>query len=103
MPYTYDCTDTGWIITSPGPDGIYSIVPGEILRGVPGTTETRLLHLTYDPTNGTVSPGDIWRMPSHIEMAERARSGMQAVAGAIEAYHVSHDSYPTTAPLARYA
>ncbi|MFB3895926.1 MAG: hypothetical protein ACE14V_06445 [bacterium] len=72
---------SGWIVTSYGPDkvdGNLSIQGGQMLReelcwsdsysmGVPDymqcdTTYPLLTSgLTYDPTNGTVSPGDIWR------------------------------------------
>jgi hypothetical protein len=71
----------GWIITSYGPDmvdGNLSMQGGQMLReelcwsdsysrGAPDYMQCDSTHhlsasgLTYDPTNGTVSPGDVWR------------------------------------------
>jgi len=61
----------GWILVSPGPDGHYDL-PGEWNVYDPGVRQPslRLLAgtnkkgaaLTYDPTNGTISNGDIWRI-----------------------------------------
>lgn len=62
MPFTYCCTATNWIMTSPGPDCVYDIMPQAMLNADPATSMTRLLVLTYDPTNGIVSRGDIWRI-----------------------------------------
>lgn len=57
--------DSGWIMWSPGPDGKYDINSGNIEHAYMHTAETPsdlLVGLTYDPTNGTKSNGDIWRM-----------------------------------------
>lgn len=57
--------DAGWILWSPGPDLKYDINAGNVARAYEHNGETAsdlLVGLTYDPTNGTQSPGDIWRM-----------------------------------------
>lgn len=50
-----------WILFSPGPDGRfdlnYSAYDGKLAQPQPW-----LLHSAYDPTNGIVSGGDIWRI-----------------------------------------
>jgi hypothetical protein len=61
----------GWIITSYGPDkvdGNSGIKSGAILReevewtdNIDTTQPLINKGLTYDPTNGIISPGDIWR------------------------------------------
>jgi hypothetical protein len=61
----------GWIITSYGPDkvdGNSGIKFGSILReeaewtdNIDTTQPLATKGLTYDPTNGTLSPGDVWR------------------------------------------
>jgi hypothetical protein len=60
----------GWIVTSYGPDkvdGNSGIKSGSMLREEVEWTDidiTQPLYtkgLTYDPTNGIISPGDIWR------------------------------------------
>lgn len=57
-------TATGYIIWSPGPDGGYDITIDNVARlydpagPVPSSA---LLNLTYDPSNGTQSAGDIYR------------------------------------------
>lgn len=52
----------GWIIWSPGPDGVYDLTGslGEYDLSKPAPSP-ELLEKTYDPTNGSVSRGDIWR------------------------------------------
>ena len=62
---------SGWILLSPGPDGDYDIpphydaydpnVPQPSIRLLTGTNGQGSA-FTYDPTNGTVSDGDIWRV-----------------------------------------
>lgn len=62
-PFAYHASadGTGWILWSPGPDGVYD------LRDPAGTYLPRkghnpkLIELTYDPTNGRTSPGDVIR------------------------------------------
>lgn len=65
LPYAYYTDGNGWILISPGPDGIYDITdpakvydstipqPSDFLIGGPWT---------WDPTNGATSRGDIWRV-----------------------------------------
>ena len=55
----------GYILWSPGPDGRYDLN----LNNVPnlyvpksGVPSPGLVDLTYDPSNGTKSAGDIWRI-----------------------------------------
>jgi hypothetical protein len=62
MPFGYDFTASSWILISAGPDRVYDVIPSDILRADQGSTITRLLHLTYDPTNGALSQGDIWHL-----------------------------------------
>lgn len=50
-----------WLIFSPGPNGRYDI---DISKWQPGGLQINwdwLVDVTYDPTNGTISDGDIWR------------------------------------------
>ncbi|HEX2973057.1 MAG TPA: hypothetical protein VHP11_12035 [Tepidisphaeraceae bacterium] len=55
---------SGWILWSPGPDKKYDLTLDNIaqiydpLKPVPSAA---LLELTYDPSNGSASTGDIWR------------------------------------------
>jgi hypothetical protein len=61
----------GFILVSPGPDARYDL-PGSYSVYNPGVSQPSLLLLaganpkgvafTYDPTNGLVSSGDIWRV-----------------------------------------
>lgn len=63
LTYCYYTDGPGWILWSAGPDGDYDIVPE---RDYSSEIDQPSLHLlstvTYDPTNGTVSDGDIWRV-----------------------------------------
>jgi hypothetical protein len=64
-------THFGWILVSPGPDGVYDI-PAECEVYDPSIPQPSARFLTgsnrfggaftYDPTNGTISSGDIWRV-----------------------------------------
>jgi hypothetical protein len=53
-----------WMLVSPGPDGVFDIPWREVVDGqVVGTPLEELLRpYTYDPSNGTISPGDIYRL-----------------------------------------
>jgi hypothetical protein len=52
----------GWIVVSPGPDGVYDIVPqNDYTSSIPQPSLTLIL-LAYDPTNGAISGGDIFRV-----------------------------------------
>ncbi len=50
-----------WILFSPGPNLKYEIVPWEDCDPL-NHPAPALINKTYDPTNGTISAGDIWRM-----------------------------------------
>jgi type II secretory pathway pseudopilin PulG/uncharacterized membrane protein len=52
----------GWILTSAGPDRDYDIDPMRDYDPAVKQPSAQLLGLSYDPTNGTVSNGDIWRV-----------------------------------------
>jgi type II secretory pathway pseudopilin PulG len=61
----------GWILVSPGPDGDYDLLgEWDVYDPAIEQPSPRLLggankkgdSFTYDPTNGTVSNGDIWRV-----------------------------------------
>ncbi|MDK2971885.1 MAG: hypothetical protein PWP23_1640 [Candidatus Sumerlaeota bacterium] len=63
LTFCYYTDGGGWILWSPGPDEDYDIVPerdytSEIAQPSPYLLST----VTYDPTNGTVSDGDVWRV-----------------------------------------
>lgn len=52
----------GWILISPGPDRDYDIDPARDYDPSVEQPSPRLLALAYDPTNGIVSNGDVWRV-----------------------------------------
>jgi hypothetical protein len=61
----------GWILVSTGPDGDYDIGDdlsvydpriGQLSNRLLAGTNKRGSAYTWDPTNGTVSDGDIWRV-----------------------------------------
>lgn len=56
-----DQKNPGWILFSPGPDGKFDL---DWKAYDPATTAPSaiLIQQTYDPTNGAVSSGDIWRV-----------------------------------------
>lgn len=51
----------GWILTSPGPDGDYDIDPAGMYDPSNKKPSATLVIRSYDPTNGSLSDGDIWR------------------------------------------
>jgi hypothetical protein len=51
----------GWILITPGPMRRYDIDPIRNYDPAVSQPTPHLLNLTYDPTNGAVSRGDIWR------------------------------------------
>lgn len=63
LPYAYFTDRSGWIIFSAGPNQKYEITdPGKVYSGAAseaGQVEA-LIPYTYDPSNGTYSPGDVW-------------------------------------------
>jgi thioredoxin-related protein len=61
----YGGKKNSWILISPGPDGNYDINPERDYHGFETTQvgpEDSLLIKAYDPTNGSVSSGDIFRI-----------------------------------------
>ncbi len=52
----------GWILVSPGPDGDYDINPEQDYRWVFRPPYGPLVIKAYDPTNGLMSNGDIFRV-----------------------------------------
>lgn len=59
LPFAYYSTPKGWILLSPGPDMDWDIDP---VKQYDPEDRTKLLLMTYDPTNGVVSGGDIYRV-----------------------------------------
>jgi hypothetical protein len=59
---SYYCDGGGWILISAGPDGDYDIDPQKLYNSSVPQPSTELLSRSYDPTNGTVSDGDIFRV-----------------------------------------
>ena len=53
-----------WLVWSAGPDKVYDITLENVPKAfAPDNTPSDLLkQKTYDPTNGTVSSGDVWRI-----------------------------------------
>lgn len=60
FPFVYYTDGKGWIITSPGPDRVYDLYPAEFF-GKPLGGDASAQSIFYDPTNGLLSSGDIWR------------------------------------------
>jgi hypothetical protein len=52
----------GWILFSPGPDGTIQIDPANDYDCMIPQPSAKLLIKSYDPTNGTFSAGDIFRL-----------------------------------------
>jgi hypothetical protein len=63
-PYRYFTSGTAWLLYSAGPDGHVDISnPERSYDGKKDEMSTASLMLaTYDPTNGTESSGDVWRI-----------------------------------------
>jgi len=61
--YTVGETDyAGWILYSPGPDGDYDFETKFYDPKISQPSPTLITGPTYDPTNGTMSDGDVWRV-----------------------------------------
>lgn len=60
--YGYYRDKNGWILLSAGPDGDYDIDPAKDYNSAIPQPSIHLLSKSYDPTNGTVSDGDIFRV-----------------------------------------
>ncbi len=59
--FNYYSDGVGWIVWSAGPDGVYDLDWTKYSGAEPEIYDL-LAPWTYDPTNGTESPGDIVRM-----------------------------------------
>jgi len=64
LPFVYYTDGEGWMILSRGPDGDYDINPAKIYNSSDSYQSFSVLAspATYDPSNGTTSNGDIWRI-----------------------------------------
>ncbi len=60
--YGYFTDGKGWIMFSPGPDGDYDGCWRFYDSSIDGPSPGLLIGATYDPTNGWVSDGDVWRV-----------------------------------------
>jgi type II secretory pathway pseudopilin PulG len=60
--YIYYTDGQGWVLISPGPDGVYDIDPLEDYISTLSQPSPALLEKCYDPSNGTKSSGDIFRV-----------------------------------------
>jgi hypothetical protein len=60
--FAYWTNPEGWILWSPGPDGKYDIRDPQKVSSAGKPQPSDLLLFTYDPTNGTISGGDIWEV-----------------------------------------
>jgi len=62
-PYRYVSLGSRWIVWSAGPNRRYEIDLDATRRilSVPHPAD-ELIHLTYDPSNGNKSAGDVWRV-----------------------------------------
>lgn len=61
--YAYG-VNNGWILLSPGPDRVYQIDPARDFDGASSASLERLKILKWDPTNGSISLGDIYQYHS---------------------------------------
>ena len=73
----------GWILTSVGPDGISDIAIRRDYVPWNAAAYKRLVQLTYDPTNGVLSRGDIWTSRER-EMYAREKTGQEGFDAFIE-------------------
>jgi type II secretory pathway pseudopilin PulG len=62
LPFAYYTDGPGWIIVSPGPDDVYELDPPHDYDRHTTQPSQILLRKAYDPTNGTDSHGDVWRI-----------------------------------------
>jgi len=60
--FAYYGDRNGWILISPGPDGDYDINPAKDYSSDIRQPTLQLLLKAYDPSNGTVSGGDVFRV-----------------------------------------
>lgn len=61
--YGYYTTGQSWVLFSAGPDGVYDLTdPARLAKKPDGTLDPdQFVDLTYDPSNGTNSRGDVFR------------------------------------------
>lgn len=64
LPFSYACTESRYVLYSPGPDLIYDIQLPELMLegGTMDDAKQRFSNYSYDPSNGTISGGDKWRL-----------------------------------------
>jgi type II secretory pathway pseudopilin PulG len=63
IPIAYfNSNNHGFVLYSPGYDGVYDIDPAEDYDPAVMNPLPSLLQKTWDPTNGTNSRGDVWRI-----------------------------------------
>ncbi len=61
-PFAYYGNDLGWILISPGPDLDYDVEPEAEYDATICQPSDRLILKAYDPTNGVISDGDVFRV-----------------------------------------
>jgi hypothetical protein len=59
-PWGFSSSKDQWVLWSRGPDLKFDLDPTQFKSAKQPMTET-IANQTYDPTNGTISSGDIWR------------------------------------------
>jgi prepilin-type N-terminal cleavage/methylation domain-containing protein len=62
--FGYFANPNGWILWSPGPDKVYDLTIDNVAKAYDHNQpvpSSMLINLTFDPSNGTVSGGDIYR------------------------------------------
>lgn len=62
--FSYYEDGCAWILLSPGPDKVFELGPESYVDLFLSRGESALASLTYDPTNGSISDGDILRAGS---------------------------------------
>jgi len=60
--FVYYADINGWVLISPGPDGDYDIDPEQDYQSNIRQPSEPILFEAYDPTNGLMSDGDIFRV-----------------------------------------
>lgn len=76
FPYTYVTNGSEWLLSSPGPDSVYNYHPERRYFELDIQDPARL-EMTYDPTNGSYSAGDIFRESDAESKARTAGEGAQ--------------------------
>lgn len=62
LPYSYFTDGQSWLLYSAGPDGRFDLVPVQDFDSVTTQPSERIVSKSHDPTNGTLSAGDVWRV-----------------------------------------